>query len=293
MSDEETLEWLQAKPETKERKSFLTEREKRAIMMHAESIQKTEPSGTRNKEFDGIDKTCLSYWFPLLAEAGIPVPETIIVKTNVNLMALFDGLIPEGYQEFITELRGAVDHMMQGSPGAVFLRTGQTSGKHEWERTCYLTDATKLEAHVSAITEFSAIADFFGLRTDVWAVREMLPVNRLAICERYSGMPFVREYRFFVDGPKIEAVFPYWPKESLKQGKPGDPNWADRWQEVYDYYPSDTVIALASKAGAALGGKFSVDVLDTERGWYVTDCAEAYKSYRWSERDGIVPWEQE
>ena len=36
---------------------------------------------------------------------------------------------------------------------------------------------------------------------------------------------------------------------------------------------------LASQAGKACGGQWSVDLLETDRGWYITDMAEAVKSY--------------
>ncbi len=39
--------------------------------------------------------------------------------------------------------------------------------------------------------------------------------------------------------------------------------------------------SLASRAGAAIGGAWSVDILETTRGWFVTDMAEAHKSYHW------------
>jgi hypothetical protein len=43
-----------------------------------------------------IDKTALSYWFPKLVEAGIPVPKTKIVKmpdkAQKVIWKLFDGI---------------------------------------------------------------------------------------------------------------------------------------------------------------------------------------------------------
>jgi hypothetical protein len=43
------------------------------------------------------------------------------------------------------------------------------------------------------------------------------------------------------------------------------------------------LVALAEKAGAAVGGSWSIDILETEKGWYVTDMAEAYKSFHWED----------
>lgn len=38
---------------------------------------------------------------------------------------------------------------------------------------------------------------------------------------------------------------------------------------------------MACKCGELCGGKWSVDVLLTRKGYYVTDMAEAEKSYGW------------
>jgi hypothetical protein len=41
---------------------------------------------------------------------------------------------------------------------------------------------------------------------------------------------------------------------------------------------------LANAAGRAVGGAWSIDVLETRRGWYVTDMAEAASSWHeWPE----------
>ena len=40
-----------------------------------------------------------------------------------------------------------------------------------------------------------------------------------------------------------------------------------------------TLVQLATKAGRALGGSWSVDILETARGWFITDMAEADRSF--------------
>jgi hypothetical protein len=40
---------------------------------------------------------------------------------------------------------------------------------------------------------------------------------------------------------------------------------------------------FAKAAGCAVGGAWSVDILETKRGWFVTDMAEAEKSFHWPE----------
>lgn len=89
-------------------------------------------------------------------------------------------------------------------------------------------------------------------------------------------MPACREFRFFVNDAEIECWHPYWPEEALEQGGAGE--CYEALCEVEDQGP---LRKLARAAGFAVGGRWSVDILETERGWYVTDMAEADRSYHW------------
>lgn len=102
-------------------------------------------------------KACLSNWFPMIAAARLPVPKTRIIRTDCRLDEFLDGEEPKGIFDFILTLREAVGEI--GLPA--FLRTGQTSGKHEWKDTCLLTGntTTMLYEHVANIVEYSALAE--------------------------------------------------------------------------------------------------------------------------------------
>jgi hypothetical protein len=242
------------------------------------------------------DKNCFSYWFPKLKAAGLPVPRTVITETEVELVALLDGESPSGFTLFLEQLRAAGDQL--GWPA--FLRTGHTSGKHHWKRTCYLPSADKLSQHVAALVELSACADVMGLPTNVWCMREMLPTKPVFTAPAFGDMPICREFRAFVDGGEVKCLHPYWPHEALMRGFPSlradsfeerhelpcDFDLPDDFEEKYAALSDlgddeETIRTLASQAGAALGGTWSVDLLDTDRGWYVTDVAEAARSFHW------------
>jgi len=243
------------------------------------------------------DKKCLSYWLPLIEAAGLPVPRTVIVETDVELVALLDGESPIGLEGFLICLRAAGDQL--GWPA--FLRTGHTSGKHEWKRTCYVPSGDKLGRHVYALVEFSnCVNEPLGLPTNVWCMRELLPTKPVFTAPAYGDMPICREFRVFVDGDKVRCLHPYWPHEVLMRGfpllradsfearhdLPCDFDLPDDFEEKYAALcdlrdDEETIRSLASQAGAALGGAWSVDLLDTDRGWYVTDAAEADRSFHW------------
>lgn len=253
-------------------------------------------------------RTCLSYWFPKLEAAGVPVPKTEIVTMPPELRdtfgrAVFDGNpLSVAASDWISQLEAACRRM--GSP--CFLRTGQTSGKHEWKNTCYVTDAAKTADHVFALINFSECCDFLGLPWDVWCVREYLPVvmagdaghvfcrfDGQIILEDYGNMPARKEVRSFIRDGEIICVHPYWPKESLLQGmvipasQAGQPLRRllslvdDAYESLCDF--GDDWRPTVEKVAEAFSGDgaWSVDVLWTDRGWMVTDMAEAARSFHW------------
>ena len=232
------------------------------------------------------DRNCLTYWFARIEEAGLPVPKTRVVRIPtdsiyVDLMRPIDGRPFQGPAlAWLEVLKLAVAEI--GVP--CFLRTGQTSGKHEWEKTCHVPTVESVPAHVLSLIDFSEAACIPGLDWRVWAVRELLPTKPLAII--YRAMPLCREYRCFVDGGELLCSHPYWPWEPVVREFWGDSESID----IDSIYHAATTVTdrerqeieeLAKRAGAACGGRWSVDILDTERGWYVTDMAVMEESWHW------------
>lgn len=237
----------------------------------------------------GPDLTCMSYWLPKLYEAKLPIPDTILVRLcreeAWDIFQVFDGKPITGKANpFFARLKGAADRI--GYP--CFLRTGHTSNKHSWERTCFLQTPDDLVQHVVALIEFSECCCMFGVPYDVWAVRGLLPTIPYGVCEYYGNMPICKEFRFFVDDGDVRCWHPYWPKDALKQGKA-------KFFEGFSYKkllspwgvktdgpsPLLRLFELAEQAGKAVGGSWSVDLLETKGGWYITDMAEAKQSFHW------------
>ena len=223
------------------------------------------------------DRTCISYWFPLIESAGLPVPRTITTRIDFSLLPLLGGETPAGFLDFVDRLQGYA--VAVGLPA--FLRTGHGSGKHQFRECCFVGSINCIPQRVLNLVEWSECVDFMGLPTNVWAVREYLPVHPLYHCTRFGGMPVVKELRLFVDGANVVYEAPYWPADALRQGEPDDPAWEESYAADHTWTGADLDEArrLASAAGAACGGIWSVDVLTTERGLYVTDMAEAERSY--------------
>jgi hypothetical protein len=230
-----------------------------------------------------LNPNALSYWFPRLEVAGLPVPKTIMVDMPKDVWwSIYCGMHgeesePADMTAFLGAVRAAGDEL--GWP--CFLRSDHTSHKHNWRGSCFLDRGADIAQHVYDIAEFSEMVGFMvGMSWDRWAIREMLPVRHLGYCRGYGDMPVVREFRFFVTDGNVDCWHPYWPESALRSGfceYLSDADYADV-AAVSDLSP---LTELASSAGAAVGGSWSVDILDTERGWVVTDMAIAKQSYHW------------
>lgn len=224
-----------------------------------------------------VDRTALSWWFPKIEAAGLPVPRTKIIQmpeaAQRDVWDAFDGKDGPGAMWMFCDIlrREAAD---MGLP--VFLRTDYTSGKHDWKHTCFVTDLAKIGAHVFAIAEFSECCDMVGLPWTTWALREFLPTRPFGTCPNYGDMPVCREFRFFVDDGEIRCAHPYWPVNAIERGGAENVDYP----RLYRPFGSEPR-KLARDAGRAVGGSWSVDLLETDIGWFVTDMAEAHKSFHW------------
>jgi hypothetical protein len=233
-----------------------------------------------------MNRNSLDYWFPILQAAGVPVPKTEIVRLPSELrkpmFSVLDGKDPgSAVEPFFAELGNACDRI--GYPA--FLRTGQFSGKHDWKRTCFLQRRDDLAAHVYALIELSEVVDFLGLPWDVWCVREMLPTEPIATLPAYGGFPLVPELRCFVRDGEISCIHPYWPPSAVKSGfvhREVPFNIDAIIAQCQDIDVSPYLVLARQVAQAFKGhGAWSVDILPTKRGLFVTDMAVASDSYHW------------
>lgn len=234
--------------------------------------------------------TRLSYWFPLVESAGLPVPETRIVKISDQDMRLLftfclDG---EGDPTPWHSLTHAIEMaaLSLPKPPPVFLRTDFLSGKHSWVETCYVADLSLIPTHVSRLIEKSETFDFVGCPWDVWVVREFL--NTRPQFHAFQGMPITREFRYFVRDGVIEHRQPYWPEYAIEgnfyRGAVEPEDWRSTLSEMNRISANeDTELSrLTLETSAAVPGFWSVDWLQTaDRGWVLTDMAEGDKSFRW------------
>lgn len=230
--------------------------------------------------------THMRYWLPKIIEAGLPSPKTILLEMSDeavrDLWTMFDGKeAGPAWAEFVETAKVHSDEI--GYP--LFLRSAYFSGKHEWDRNCFVRERDKLGDHMASIAYMS---ECFGVgmgtvRTSwkTWALRELLPTVPVGKCPNYDNMPVCKEFRFFATDGTVQCWHPYWPMHSLERGGCEISPEAFAALCTPDNLPE--LMAMAETASRVCGGAWSVDLLSTERGWFLTDMAEARTSWHWED----------
>src|SRR3972149_1322162 len=222
--------------------------------------------------------TCLSYWYPRLETAGLPVPRTTILHAP-DLISLLDGETPAGWHDFLQQVKDAcLKHELP-----CFLRTGYGSGKHYWDKTCFVADVEKVDSHIYELVEWSEIADFAGLPHDIFAIRTLIPTR--PVFKAFHGFPVTREFRVFIRDEVIEHTQPYWPPAAIEDHNPDKENWRELlyWISKLADHEKQELHWFAIRACRAVGGGYwSVDLLEDKDGdWWITDLAIGKRSFKW------------
>ena len=232
------------------------------------------------------DVTRLSYWFPKVRDAGLPVPATAWVDVSSEEQDDLVAMVGDGKEarllDRLCDRIWAAAETLGIAP--YFLRTDYTSAKHDWKRTCYLPSRAVLPSHVACLVECSLMANIMGLPIDRFVVRELLPT--VPAFHAFNGrMPITREFRIFVRDGVIEHLQPYWSPDVFSNDRTA---WVSNWRLLLetlsklDEFERGMLELWTRKASAAVPGFWSVDWLWVPvRGWVLTDMAEGSQSYRW------------
>jgi len=223
-------------------------------------------------------KNCISYWFPRLAESGVPVPKTHILHAPGYLDLLLDHKLYAGNLGFEQLIMAAAANV--GFPA--FMRLGHASAKHSWREGCVLTD------HMPSLrrTLFRAVEDsaIKMLPTDVVAVRQMLILAPMFTA--FMGeLPISREFRVFFNKDGIYHMQPYWPPGAIHDQNPSEKDWERRLlgASVLDDDEYKVVCKTVQSAARNFDGAWSIDLICSARGtWWVTDMAVASQSFHYA-----------
>lgn len=227
---------------------------------------------------DKTDKISLSYWFPILEKANVPVPKTQLWVTDADFWPLLDGMGSESANDFLDDLRQRANEW--GYP--LFLRTGHTSAKHSWKRSCFIEQEKVIGRNIFNIIEYSAMM-MPPLPLNTWAIREFLDLD-VHFTAFWGEMPIATEFRYFIEGGEIICYHPYWPEEAFKH------EFTSAWKEKLEYInslrPPAAVDALSKYISELFDGAWSLDWARCKNGdWYAIDMAPAGVSYHWPSCD--------
>lgn len=228
------------------------------------------------------DKNRMTYWWPrivaVIQEKHLPNTEIVRFPGGRELSRLLDGEMPKGFDAFISDLDAAAE-LVGGYP--IFLRHDLSSAKHGWLRTCYVEDAASLSGHVVALMDHWYGVNFFADGgEEAWAVREYVPVFP-HVMTAFEEMPIGPERRYVVRDGEVLDHFPYWPLDAFKHEPMDEGELLRNLGEISLEYPEEIaeLSALASAAGKALGGEWTIDFMHTWGGWLLIDCAQLKDSW--------------
>jgi len=237
-------------------------------------------------------KNCMSYWLPKLVETGVPTPKTIMIDMNKVDTKFVEAMREvfwmkepdENETKALIKFRQVLEEMGHRIGYPFFLRTGQTSYKHEWSGSCFVQNQAILLKHAQTIAEHSIMADLKkGMPINVWAVRKIIETR--PAFEAFGGqMPITKEMRYFFKDHKIICKHPYWPEHALEGQVHKDKDWKLKLQAMNSLSTDDAEMLkkLTEKVALKFEGYWSLDWLKGKDGvWYAIDMATGKDSYHW------------
>jgi hypothetical protein len=208
-------------------------------------------------------------------EFVLRTPKTVLLYAPHDIGKIVDGKKTASFDKLVKEITEARDAF----GGYAFLRTGQTSNKHDWEKTCYLTPDSDVVDHVGRLVEFSMMV---SLPWQTWAVREIIKAKPITTAF-WGNMPIAREVRLFAEDGKLLCSHPYWPEEAFRQGHNTDDKVTDEQiKQLAEMPDMEELTKLAEYVSKQFSFAWSIDFLqDIDGNWWLTDMALSNSSYHW------------
>ena len=235
---------------------------------------------------DNVCPTCLrmnsmTFWFPMLLNVNFPVPKTIIVNADIELIGILDNDIPKESDRFFDEVKQAL-HIV-GLPA--FIRTEMLSNKHDWKKSCFIENEKDIIFHVGNLVEMSHLATI-DRKTDYWffAVRELIKTE--PIFQAFNNMPITKEVRVFIKNNEIQCIHPYWPGEAF-EGHNISVGLIDQVQTIDDQ-EFDMITKMSDYLAKIFSGYWSIDFLKSKNNdWLCIDMAIGEASWHWKDCDKL------
>jgi hypothetical protein len=213
---------------------------------------------------------CISFWQPILESIRMRTPDTKLIHVSAEVGRIVDGEMSDEFKDLVA----AVEAARSSFGGRAFLRTGQTSNKHDWKDTCFLDEDSDVGAHLARLIEFSMLVD---LPYTCFAVRRMIPTEPLTTA--FNGMPIAREVRLFVEAGTLTCAHPYWPDEAFENQDVSEID-VKSLQKMLDM---TELTKMAEYVSGYFRDAWSIDFLEYVDGkWWLTDMALGSTSYHYA-----------
>ena len=229
-------------------------------------------------------------WYPLIKDI-VPTPKTIMIPRekefidiDIALSPAYGGEVKEPEMIRLVAEADKAAKVLGGYP--VFLRSDETSYKHEWVDSCFIPNKASLGKGMANIYEFTLMNDFSGLEFNGIVIREFLDLPHEF--HAFKGMPVSQEFRFFIKNGYVQCRHPYWFPGAMRRVDVDD--WLPKLRKLQELPEAtkqllDNYARAVSKAVEPLGAPdnyWSVDFCYANgKGWVVTDMAVGEDSYHY------------
>ena len=221
----------------------------------------------------------MNNWFPKIKKH-----ETIFKFPKTKIYHIDEKDLTSGVDFFPPEVnKKLIDKIIKDEwEFPLFIRTDQTSGKHDYKDTCYVESLDKLDENINNLICVNRTTNVFGLPFTSLIVREFIELD-WKFKAFWGKMPVAPEVRIFVRDEKVECIHPYWFEDAIN-GMTDQDDWRHLLIEINQRAEKDYFILgkNAIEFNKVVEGYWSVDyALGKDGEWYLIDCAHGDASYHY------------
>jgi len=200
----------------------------------------------------------------------MPKTEIPVTKNIRDWWGLLDGEDPlsEDEKQMIRDAAIKVG----GYP--VFMRSDLCSGKHSFERTCFIRNEEDVIRHIWAIVDENGCCD---CAMESIVIREY--IQPAWAFKAFRGLPIAPERRYFVRDGEVVCHHPYWIEDAIRN--PDMDAWCGALKLMnIEEDEISLLTGYAEQIAQELGGDWSIDfMLGRDDTWYMIDMATAMQSW--------------
>jgi len=165
----------------------------------------------------------------------------------------------------------------------MFMRTDQSSAKHEWKDTCFIKSRDSLRHNLSFLIENHEMNNMAGeLGYEAIVFREFLELESYFTTDFYGDFPVNKEVRCFIRDGKLESMHNYWFEDAVERGHPHDIKWREKLKQLNTTSEKDQkdITSQVLAISPYFKNYWSVDFAKGKNGiWYLIDMARGEVSY--------------